>query len=148
MAEYNLRHTFAFEHAASHIPASYVTVLCGLQIHKVPASLEAPAGPHNEDSSLADFVEDDTDMTPGDAAVHKMLTQDMNQLLYTLSERESEVLRLRYGLEDGQERTLEEVGRVMMVSARELQQSSPPERALFLLSSAYVHVHFVAVFVM
>ena len=87
-----------------------------LQVHKMPASLEAPAGAHDDNSTLADFIEDETDVNPDDAALQKLLTQDMNNLLYTLSERESEVLRLRYGLEDGTERTLEEVGRVMMVS--------------------------------
>lgn len=88
-----------------------------MQLHRNPASLEGPAGLHNEDSTLADFIPDDSETTPDEAAVHRMLTQDMDQLLYTLSERESEVLRLRYGLEDGTERTLEEVGRVMMVCA-------------------------------
>ena len=90
-----------------------------LQVHKLPASLEAPAGAHDDSSTLADFIEDESDVNPDDAALQKLLTQDMNNLLYTLSERESEVLRLRYGLEDGTERTLEEVGRIMMVSAAE-----------------------------
>ena len=88
----------------------------GVQVHKQPASLEAPTA-GNEDSTLADFIEDESETPPGEEAIHHMLTQDMNNMLYTLSEREGEVLRLRYGLDDGTERTLEEVGRIMMVSA-------------------------------
>lgn len=103
----------ALASALSHAALTYESCL---QLHKNPASLEGPAGLHNEESTLADYIEDDSAVDPDEAAVHKMLTKDMNQLLYTLSERESEVLRLRYGLEDGMERTLEEVGRVMMVS--------------------------------
>lgn len=68
------------------------------------------------DATMADLIQDDSEETAEDAATLSMMTKDMENLLYTLSEREGDVLRLRYGLDDGREKTLEEVGRILLVS--------------------------------
>ena len=86
-----------------------------MQYHHSPANLDAPV--NSEDSAtLGDLVEDKTVESAEDDAESSLMHNDMNQLLYTLSPRESQVVRLRYGLDDGQEKTLEEVGKIMLVS--------------------------------
>ena len=65
---------------------------------------------------MGDMIEDDSEVSPEEAATQQLLFKDMENLLYTLTEREGEVLRLRYGLDDGREKTLEEVGRILLVS--------------------------------
>lgn len=85
-----------------------------VQLHKAPTALEAPVGKEG-DATVADMIQDDSEETAEDAATMGMLTNDMENLLYTLSEREGDVLRLRYGLDDGREKTLEEVGRILLV---------------------------------
>ena len=88
---------------------------CHLQYHHSPANLDAPV--NSEDSAtLGDLVEDKHVESAEDDAEASLMHNDMNQLLYTLSPRESQVVRLRYGLDDGQEKTLEEVGKIMLVS--------------------------------
>lgn len=84
-------------------------------MHRIPTALEAPAGKDSTDQTMADMIEDESEVSPEEAATQQLLNKDMENLLYTLSSRESEVLKLRYGLDDGREKTLEEVGRILLV---------------------------------
>ena len=84
-------------------------------MHRNPSALEAPAGKDSTDQTVADMIEDETEISPDEAATQQLLNKDMENLLYTLSARESAVLKLRYGLDDGREKTLEEVGRLLLV---------------------------------
>ncbi len=84
-------------------------------MHRNPSALEAPAGKDSTDQTVADTIEDETEISPEEAATQQLLNKDMENLLYTLSARESAVLKLRYGLDDGREKTLEEVGRILLV---------------------------------
>ncbi len=86
-----------------------------------PASLESPVG-EEEDSSLGDFVADETAEAPGKAADRAMVAQQINQALKTLTPREEKVIRLRFGLDDGRPRTLEEVGRDFGVTRERVRQ--------------------------
>lgn len=98
---------------ASSLPST--TYCCVLQMHRNPSALEAPAGKDSTDQTVADMIEDETEISPDEAATQQLLNKDMENLLYTLSARESAVLKLRYGLDDGREKTLEEVGRILLV---------------------------------
>ena len=80
-----------------------------LKISQEPVSLETPIG-EEEDSHLGDFIEDRNTLAPADAASYQLLKEQVDDVLYTLSEREAKVLQLRFGLSDGRQRTLEEVG--------------------------------------
>ncbi|KAL3142507.1 hypothetical protein ABBQ38_002831 [Trebouxia sp. C0009 RCD-2024] len=91
------------------------------KLHKAPTALEAPVGKEG-DATVADMIQDDSEETAEDAATMGMMTKDMENLLYTLSEREGDVLRLRYGLDDGREKTLEEVGRILLVTRERIRQ--------------------------
>ncbi|MCD6361524.1 MAG: RNA polymerase sigma factor RpoD [Armatimonadetes bacterium] len=86
-----------------------------------PLSLEAPVG-EEEDSHLGDFVPDDEMDTPGDVASNSVLREQLEKVLETLTEREREVLKLRFGLEDGYSRTLEEVGHIFEVTRERIRQ--------------------------
>lgn len=86
-----------------------------------PLSLEAPVG-EEENSFLGDFVPDDSAETPADMASNQVLREQLERVLDTLSEREREVLRLRFGLEDGYQRTLEEVGHIFEVTRERIRQ--------------------------
>jgi len=86
-----------------------------------PLSLEAPVGEEN-DSHLGDFVPDDEDETPVDVASNMALREQLDRLLGQLTEREREVLKLRFGLEDGYPRTLEEVGHIFEVTRERIRQ--------------------------
>jgi RNA polymerase primary sigma factor len=86
-----------------------------------PVSLESPVG-EEDDSHLGDFIEDDTGSQPAEAVSQAMLRQQLMEILDTLSEREAKVLRLRYGLDDGRPRTLEEVGREFNVTRERVRQ--------------------------
>ena len=86
-----------------------------------PVSLETPMG-EEEDSHLGDFIQDDQMPMPADAAVYKMLQEEVASVLSMLSEREAKVLRLRFGLEDGRARTLEEVGKEFDVTRERIRQ--------------------------
>jgi RNA polymerase primary sigma factor len=86
-----------------------------------PLSLEAPVG-EEENSHLGDFVPDDEIYTPVDAASNMVLREQLEKVLSTLSEREREVLKLRFGLEDGYSRTLEEVGHIFEVTRERIRQ--------------------------
>ncbi|MBL8126475.1 MAG: sigma-70 family RNA polymerase sigma factor, partial [Chloroflexia bacterium] len=86
-----------------------------IKISQEPVSLEMPIG-EEEDSSLGDFIEDNKVLAPADAASRKMLKEQMDDVLGTLSERERQVLAMRFGLDDGRTRTLEEVGKAFGVT--------------------------------
>ena len=75
-----------------------------------------------EDSNLGDFIEDQKALAPADAASHQMLKEQMEDVLDSLSERERKVLELRFGLDDGRTRTLEEVGREFGVTRERIRQ--------------------------
>ena len=91
------------------------------KISQEPVSLETPIG-EEEDSFLGDFIEDRTTLAPADAASAQLLREQVQEVLGTLTERESRVLKLRFGLEDGRTRTLEEVGREFGVTRERIRQ--------------------------
>lgn len=88
---------------------------------KNPVSLETPVG-EEEDGSLEDFIEDTQEQTPEDAVAALVQKEEVQELLATLSEKEQKVLRLRYGLEDGNVHTLEETGQVLGVTRERIRQ--------------------------
>ena len=92
-----------------------------LKISQEPVSLETPIG-EEEDSHLGDFIEDRGSPGPADAAASRLLREQVGEVLHTLSEREARVLQLRFGLEDGRSRTLEEVGREFGVTRERIRQ--------------------------
>ena len=92
-----------------------------IKISQEPVSLEMPIG-EEEDSSLGDFIEDHKILAPADAASRKMLKEQMDDVLGTLSERERQVLAMRFGLDDGRTRTLEEVGKAFGVTRERIRQ--------------------------
>ncbi len=92
-----------------------------LKIAQEPVSLETPIG-EEEDSHLADFIEDDNAAEPAEAASFTLLKEQLMEVLSTLTPREEKVLRLRFGLEDGRTRTLEEVGKEFNVTRERIRQ--------------------------
>ncbi len=92
-----------------------------LKISQEPVSLETPIG-EEEDSHLGDFIQDDNVPVPADAAAFTLLKEQLVEVLGTLTEREQKVLRLRFGLDDGRARTLEEVGREFSVTRERIRQ--------------------------
>ncbi len=92
-----------------------------LKISQEPVSLETPIG-EEEDSHLGDFIEDRTALAPADAASYQLLKEQIDEVLDSLNEREKRVLQLRFGLEDGRSRTLEEVGREFGVTRERIRQ--------------------------
>ena len=92
-----------------------------LKISQEPVSLETPIG-EEEDSHLGDFIQDDNVPVPADAAAFTLLKEQLIEVLGTLTEREQKVLRLRFGLDDGRARTLEEVGKVFNVTRERIRQ--------------------------
>jgi RNA polymerase primary sigma factor len=92
-----------------------------LKISQEPVSLETPIG-EEEDSHLGDFIQDDNVPVPADAAAFTLLKEQLLEVLDTLTEREQKVLKLRFGLEDGRARTLEEVGREFNVTRERIRQ--------------------------
>ena len=107
-----------------------------LKIAQEPVSLETPIG-EEEDSHLGDFIPDDDAPAPAEAAAFSMLKEQLVDVLGTLTEREQKVLKLRFGLEDGRARTLEEVGkkfdvtreRIRQLEAKALRKLRPPTRS-------------------
>lgn len=101
-----------------------------------PVSLETPIG-EEEDSHLGDFIPDDDAPAPAEAASHTLLKEQLNEVLSTLTDREAKVLKLRFGLEDGKSRTLEEVGqrfdvtreRIRQIEAKALRKLRHPSRS-------------------
>ena len=92
-----------------------------LKISQEPVSLETPIG-EEEDSHLGDFIQDDNVPVPADAAAFTLLKEQLMEVLGTLTEREQKVLRLRFGLDDGRARTLEEVGKEFNVTRERIRQ--------------------------
>ena len=92
-----------------------------LKISQEPVSLETPIG-EEEDSHLGDFIQDDNVPVPADAAAFTLLQEQLGEVLDTLTDREQKVLRLRFGLDDGKSRTLEEVGKEFSVTRERIRQ--------------------------
>jgi RNA polymerase primary sigma factor len=92
-----------------------------LRVSQEPVSLETPIG-EEEDSHLGDFIEDKSALAPIDAASYQLLKEQVEEVLYTLSDRERRVVELRFGLTDGRSRTLEEVGRTFGVTRERIRQ--------------------------
>ena len=92
-----------------------------LEMNQDPISLETPVG-SEEDSELGDFVEDDKFANPYDATTRVLLKEQLDDVLKTLNEREEKVLRYRYGLDDGSQKTLEEVGKIFNVTRERIRQ--------------------------
>ncbi|MBE6859684.1 MAG: RNA polymerase sigma factor RpoD [Ruminococcus sp.] len=107
-----------------------------MRIAQDPVSLETPIG-EEEDSHLGDFIPDDDAPAPSEAANHTLLREQLNEVLNTLTDREAKVLKLRFGLEDGKSRTLEEVGqrfevtreRIRQIEAKALRKLRHPSRS-------------------
>ena len=91
------------------------------KIAQEPVSLETPIG-EEDDSHLGDFIEDHDAQAPAEAASFMLLKEQLEDVLSTLTEREKEVLRLRFGLKDGKARTLEEVGKSFNVTRERIRQ--------------------------
>ena len=92
-----------------------------IKIAQEPVSLETPIG-EEEDSHLGDFLEDETALAPAEAASHALMKEQLKDVLDTLTPREEKVLRLRFGLDDGHQRTLEEVGKEFQVTRERIRQ--------------------------
>ena len=107
-----------------------------LKISQEPVSLETPIG-EEEDSHLGDFIQDDNFPVPAEAAAQTLLKEQLDEVLDTLTEREQKVLRLRFGMDDGRARTLEEVGkefdvtreRIRQIEAKALRKLRHPSRS-------------------
>ena len=110
-----------------------------MEIQKIaqdPVSLETPIG-EEDDSHLGDFIQDDDSPAPQDAAAYTMLKEQLEEVMHTLTPREAKVLKLRFGLEDGKARTLEEVGkefdvtreRIRQIEAKALRKLRHPSRS-------------------
>ena len=109
------------EEIASDIGMSPDKVREIMKISQDPVSLETPIG-EADDSHLGDFIPDDDNPTPEDAASYQLLREQLNEVLHTLSPREEKVLKLRFGLEDGRTRTLEEVGQEFQITRERIRQ--------------------------
>ena len=105
--------------AEMEIPVERVREI--LKISQEPVSLETPIG-EEEDSHLGDFIQDDNVPVPADAATFTLLKEQLGEVLETLTDREKKVLELRFGLEDGRSRTLEEVGKEFNVTRERIRQ--------------------------
>jgi RNA polymerase primary sigma factor len=101
------------------LPAEKVREI--LKIAQEPVSLETPIG-EEDDSHLGDFIEDSDAQSPSDHAAYELLKEQLEDVLDTLTDREENVLRLRFGLDDGRTRTLEEVGKVFGVTRERIRQ--------------------------
>src|SRR6202048_5088528 len=92
-----------------------------IKVSQEPVSLETPIG-EEDDSHLGDFLEDHTALAPAEAASHQLLKEQVEDVLDSLTERERKVLQLRFGLDDGRSRTLEEVGKEFHVTRERIRQ--------------------------
>ena len=109
------------EEVAEHLGVPVSRVREVLKISRDPVSLDTPIG-EEDDSHLGDFIEDDSALSPADSAAFSMLKAELAQALESLTERERQVIRLRFGLEDGRQRTLEEVGKEFNVTRERIRQ--------------------------
>ena len=124
------------DEVAKHMGLNTARVREIMKIAQEPVSLETPIG-EEEDSHLGDFIEDEAALDPADAASMMLLKEQIADVLKTLAPREAEVLRLRFGLEDGRSRTLEEVGqsfgvtreRIRQIEAKALRKLRHPSRS-------------------
>ena len=114
-------HEPSAEEIAAELDMSVDKVREILRVSQEPVSLETPIG-EEEDSHLGDFIPDDDAPSPADAASHTLLKEQLSGVLSTLTPREEKVLRLRFGLEDGRSRTLEEVGKEFNVTRERIRQ--------------------------
>ncbi len=129
-------HEPSAEEVAEELDMSVDTVREIMRVAQEPVSLETPIG-EEEDSHLGDFIPDDEAPAPADAASHALLKETLTDVLATLTPREAKVLRLRFGLEDGRPRTLEEVGkefdvtreRIRQIEAKALRKLRHPSRS-------------------
>lgn len=109
------------EEIAEHMDMTPEKVREILKISQDPVSLETPIG-EEDDSHLGDFIEDQDALAPSDAAAFELLKEQLEDVLHTLTDREEKVLRLRFGLDDGKPRTLEEVGKKFSVTRERIRQ--------------------------
>ena len=131
-----LGHEPTSEEIAARIDMPVERVREIMKVAQDPVSLETPIG-EEEDSHLGDFVEDSDSPAPADAASYTLLREQLQSVLHTLTKREEAVLRLRYGLDDGRPRTLEEVGqefnitreRIRQIEAKALRKLRHPSRS-------------------
>ncbi|MGC6417753.1 MAG: RNA polymerase sigma factor RpoD [Bradymonadia bacterium] len=126
------------EEIAAHLDMTVEQVQRALKITRGPISLETPVG--DDDSTLGDFIEDEATVSPDISATNLMMNEETKRILGTLTERESEVLRLRFGIGKRQDHTLEEVGkvfdltreRIRQIEAQALRKLRQPRRSEFL----------------
>jgi len=111
----------AAEEIAEEMQISAEKVREIIKISQEPVSLETPIG-EEDDSHLGDYIEDATALAPADAASHQLLKEQVKDALNGLTQREQDVLRLRFGLDDGRSRTLEEVGKEFRVTRERIRQ--------------------------
>jgi len=111
----------AAEEIAEEMQISAEKVREIIKISQEPVSLETPIC-EEDDSHLGDFIEDATALAPAEAASHQLLKEQVKDALNGLTQREQEVLRLRFGLDDGRSRTLEEVGKEFRVTRERIRQ--------------------------
>ena len=131
-----LGHEATTEEVAERIGMSPDKVREIMKIAQDPVSLETPIG-EEEDSHLGDFIPDDDSPAPAEAASYELLKEQLEEVLHTLTSREEHVLKLRFGLEDGRTRTLEEVGkefnitreRIRQIEAKALRKLRHPSRS-------------------
>lgn len=116
-----LGHEASTEEIAANIGMSVEKVREIMKLAQEPVSLETPIG-EEEDSHLGDFIPDDDAPAPAEAASYTLLREQLCEVLQTLTPRENQVLRLRFGLEDGHTRTLEEVGEVFDITRERIRQ--------------------------
>jgi len=127
------------EEIAKEMELSVEKVMEIMKIDQRPVSLETPIG-EEEDSKMGDFIEDQDAQTTADAATFQLLREQLNEVLDTLTEREENVLRLRFGLDNGHARTLEEVGhsfgvtreRIRQIEAKALRKLRHPSKSKLL----------------
>jgi len=131
-----LGHEASTEEVAEQMGMSAEKVREIMKVSQDPVSLEMPIG-EEEDSHLGDFIEDDSNPAPAEAAAQRLLSEQLNEVLHTLTPREEQVLKLRFGLMDGRPRTLEEVGkefhitreRIRQIEAKALRKLRHPSRS-------------------
>ena len=114
-------HEPTIEEIAEYIGSTPDKIKEAMRAAQEPVSLETPIG-EEEDSHLGDFIPDDSTLTPQEAALQAMVKEQLDSVLSTLTPREEKVIRLRFGLDDGRPRTLEEVGEVFDVTRERIRQ--------------------------